>query len=145
MEFLHKSCYINIVLIIIFMKNKTGFIFSFIAILVASIYIYTQKPHRNISNEKVEFVLFSDEFLKEFKVNEGTAAAKFLDKTVLVEGVVTEINMNYLTLDDKIYCKFEKEIPKNVLNTNLKVKGRCIGFDELLEQVKLDQCSIEVK
>ena len=51
------------------MKNKTGFIFSFIAILVASIYIYTQKPHRNISNEKVEFVLFSDEFLKEFTVN----------------------------------------------------------------------------
>lgn len=127
------------------MKNKTGFIFSFIAILVASIYIYTQKPHRNISNEKVEFVLFSDEFLKEFKVNEGTAAAKFLDKTILVEGVVTEINMNYLILDNKIYCKFDKELPKNVLNTNLKVKGRCIGFDELLEQVKLDQCSIEVK
>jgi len=62
-----------------------------------------------------------------------------------VKGVVTKIKWSYLTLNDKIYCKFEKELPKNVLNTNLKVKGRCIGFDELLEQVKLDQCNIEVK
>lgn len=123
-------------------KNKTGFVFFFIFILIASAYVYIQKPHRDISAETVEFSISSDALLNEFLVNEANASAKFLDKTIVVYGALTEIYNNFLAVDNKIYCKFEKEVPIIPLKSSLKVKGRCIGFDVLLEQVKLDQCSI---
>ena len=124
------------------MKNKTGFVFFFIVILVASVYVYIQKPHRDISAETVEFSISSDALLNEFLVNEANASTKFLDKTIVVYGTLTEIYNNFLAVDDKIYCKFDVNTPQIPLNSFLKIKGRCIGFDVLLEQVKLDQCSI---
>jgi len=124
------------------MKNKSWFVFFFIVIMITSVYVYIQKPHRDISAESVEYSISSDALLDEFLVNEANASAKFLDKTIVVYGALTEIYNNFLALDNKIYCKFEKEVPKIPLNYSLKVKGRCIGFDVLLEQVKLDQCSI---
>lgn len=124
------------------MKNKSWFVFFFIVILIASAYIYIQKPHRDISTETVEFSISSDALLKEFLVNEANASAKFLDNTIVVYGTLSENNNNFLVLDNKIYCNFEIEPPEISLNSTLTVKGRCIGFDVLLEQVKLDQCSI---
>jgi hypothetical protein len=29
------------------------------------------------------------------------------------------------------------------VNDSVTVKGRCIGFDDLLEEIKLDQCTIK--
>lgn len=124
------------------MKNKTGFVFFFIVILIAFAYVYIQKPHRDISAETVEFSISSAALLNEFLVNEANASKKFLDKTIVVYGALSENNNNFLVLDNKIYCNFEIEPPEIPLNPNLTVKGRCIGFDVLLEQVKLDQCSI---
>lgn len=100
------------------------------------------KPHRDISNEPTVFQLDSHALLSNFMEDEAEASIQYLDQTIEVYGRVTEINMNFLTLDDKIYCKFDDNTPKISLNTNLKVKGRCIGFDELLELIKLDQCTL---
>ena len=141
MPFLTNSYYINKDLIFVFMKNKHNIIFLFVLILGVLVYYYTQKPHRNITTEKVEFRLSSDSLLNEFISNEIIASSKFLDKTLVIFGSVTEINKNFLTLDDKIYCKFDGVIPKNNSNSKIVIKGRCIGFDSLLEQIKLDQCS----
>ena len=71
------------------MKNKTGFIFFFIVIMIASAYVYIQKPHRDIGTETVEFSISSDALLKEFLVNEANASTKFLDKTIVVYGTLS--------------------------------------------------------
>jgi hypothetical protein len=105
-------------------------------------YFYTQKPHRDIGAEKVEFRLSSDTLLDQFISDEDAASSKFLDKTIVIFGSVTETNKNFLTLDDKIYCKFDVVIPKKNTNSSIAIKGRCIGFDSLLQQIKLDQCLI---
>lgn len=124
------------------MKNKSWFVFFFIFILIASAYVYIQKPHRDISVETVEYSISSDALLNEFLVNETDASTKFLDKTIVVYGTLSENNNNFLSVDNKVYCNFEMTPPQIPLNSFLKIKGRCIGFDVLLEQVKLDQCSI---
>lgn len=124
------------------MKKKNSILLLIVLALVALIYFYVQKPHRNISSEKIEFNLSSDAILNEFLSNEPLALSRFLDKTIVIYGTLTEINKNFLTLDDNIYCKFDGNIPDIPLNSSLKIKGRCIGFDMLLEQIKLDQCSI---
>lgn len=142
MSFLNNSYYLNKDLIFVFMNKKYGIIVPLVLVLGVISYFYTQKSHRDISTEKVEFRLSSDTLLNQFISNEGAASSKFLDKTIVIFGSVTEINKNFLTLDDKIYCKFDEVIPKNNTKSLIEIKGRCIGFDSLSEQIKLDQCSI---
>ena len=142
MSFLNNSYYLNKDLIFIFMNKKYGIIVLIVLLFGVLAYFYTQKPHRDIGAEKVEFRLSSDTLLDQFISDEDAASSKFLDKTIVIFGSVTEINKNFLTLDDKIYCKFDVVIPKKNTNSSIAIKGRCIGFDSLLQQIKLDQCLI---
>ena len=117
-------------------------ILTLIAIFVSYNYIY--KDHRNIESEKAKFVMTSTEIVDIFSKNMVTAQQKFLNKTIEVSGLISEINTNDLTIDDKIFCQFSNNINTRIDKTKqIKIKGRVIGYDDLLEQVKLDQCTIE--
>ena len=47
-----------------------------------------------------------------------------------------------ITINNKIFCNFTKIFSELKVNDPISVKGRCIGYDDLLEEIKLDQCSI---
>lgn len=138
-----KSLYLNKDLK--FYKVKPVRIFIFFIVLFGLMFalFIVNKPHRDIGKESAMFKIKSDTLVSHFLRDETTASTKYLDQTIEVSGMVTEINMNFLTIDGKIYCKFDDKITTISLNTYVKVKGRCIGFDELLEQVKLDQCTLQ--
>lgn len=103
-------------------------------------YNYIFQKHRNIESEKAEFVLNSIDIANEFTINPSASERKYLNKTIEVNGTITELNDYDLTLDDKVFCQFDSKIIIDSKKAN--VKGRFIGYDELLEQVKIDQCSI---
>lgn len=106
-------------------------------------YNYIYQDHRDIKNEKPEFTLSTQDIAKEFTNNSVTAEKKYLNKTIEVSGQVTEINTSDLTLDNVIFCSFSETINENIsINSNLKIKGRLIGYDDLLEQIKIDQVTI---
>lgn len=115
-----------------------------IAIIVITLgYNYLYKDHRDIKTEKAEFTLGSSELASEFSLEPILSEKKFLNKTIEVKGQVTEISDNSLTLDNSVYCQFDDALEQNIQkNIVLKIKGRVIGFDDLLQQVKLDQCNI---
>jgi hypothetical protein len=122
---------------------KKGIIF--LLVLIVSIFIgynYIYKEHRNIAEEKAVFQFDSVELIDEFLVSQIESEKKYLDKVLSVKGIITELDAKNLTLGDNIFCIFENNVPTVKLGDSLIVKGRCIGFDELLEQVKLDQCHI---
>lgn len=123
------------------MKKKAIFILVLGLIAVVA-YNYIYKDHRVIEDESPDYVVASNTIFKEFSQNQKSSEAKYLDKTIEIKGLVTELNENNLTLDNKIFCKFNKAIATIDINDNIKIKGRCIGYDDLLEQVKLDQCNI---
>lgn len=123
------------------MKKKAIFI-SVLGIILVISYNYIYKDHRVIENETPDFVITSNLIFQEFSQNQQSSENKYLDKTIEMGGVVTELNNNDLTLDNKIFCKFTNVVPAIKLNDLVKLKGRCIGYDDLLEQVKLDQCNI---
>jgi hypothetical protein len=52
------------------------------------------------------------------------------------------VNVENVTINNKIYCQFESLNNDLKVNDSVAIKGRCIGFDDLLEEIKLDQCSI---
>ena len=79
---------------------------------------------------------------EEFIQNSAQAEQKYLDQTLLVSGLVTAIDSKSLTIENKVYAQFETLNSDLNVNDSVTVKGRCIGFDDLLEEIKLDQCSI---
>ena len=78
----------------------------------------------------------------EFIDNSKQAEYKYLNQTITVSGVITSFNTENIMINNKIFCKFDNIVNKININDSIVVKGRCIGYDELLEEIKLDQCSI---
>lgn len=108
-------------------------------------YNYLYKSHRNIENETPTYVVSVKSIINEFLENPTESENKYLNKTIEINGVVTELGTNDIILDNAVFCQFNKQIIQNLrINDSLSVKGRCIGYDSLLEQVKLDQCIVVV-
>lgn len=105
-------------------------------------YHYIYQDHRDIESETAEFTLTAEDITNEFEINPSDAESKYLNKTIIISGIITELNSNQITLNDKVFCQLNSAT--NILKTNQKVtlKGRFIGYDNLLEEIKLDQCYI---
>ncbi|NVK52300.1 MAG: hypothetical protein HWD85_05145 [Flavobacteriaceae bacterium] len=125
---------------------KRKYILISILLLALSLiigYNYIYKEHRNISEEKAAFTVTSEAIFKEYNSDVDSATKKYLDKTIKVSGTVTEIDADNFTLDNAVVCYANKEILKKITKkSSLLVKGRNIGYDELLELIKLDQIII---
>lgn len=106
-------------------------------------YRYIYQDHRDIESEVAKYTLSTSEISQLYADDAVSAEQKFLNKTIEVSGLISEINTNDITIDDKVFCQFSNGV-ETLLNTTdtIKIKGRVIGYDDLLEQVKLDQCTI---
>ena len=124
------------------MKNWKILIILIILSIIAYLYIY--KDHRNIETEKPIFIVTANSIGSEFSNTSLKSEKKYLNKTIVISGVISEINQNNLTLNDAVFCQFNKSINQTLkVKSEIEIKGRVIGYDDLLEQIKLDQCVIE--
>lgn len=125
-------------------KNLRKLIILITLIIIAFfVYQYIYQDHRDINTEKPEFTLSSDDLILQFSKNTSEAEAKFLNKTIEVSGLVSEVNNQNLVISNTIFCQFLNPIISPIdIDTPINIKGRCIGYDDLLEEIKLDQCSI---
>lgn len=118
---------------------------SLVLILVLFLgYKYLYHEHRDIATEKAAFSVTVNQILKEFVADETNANAKYLDKSITVKGKITTIDSvtNSVVLDEKVFVLFTNSA--NVkLNENIVVQGRLIGYDSLLEEIKIDQAQIK--
>ena len=121
-------------------------IFISIVLLILSVmamYNYMYKSHRDIATEVPDFSMESKALGADFLKDTEKSTAKYVDKTIQISGKVTEIESDNFTLDQLIVCYADSTTIKEVqINSNVYVKGRSIGYDELLGLVKLDQISI---
>lgn len=127
------------------MKRNIVVVFLIVILVLLAGYMYIYKGHRNIVKEEVNFSVSSDSIFTEFQENETAANSKFLDKTIVVTGNVSSIGTEpkSLVLDQKIFASFIEEVPSTLhINSKVTIKGRLIGYDSLLEEIKLDQCTI---
>lgn len=125
------------------MKKKYLIAILVVLVIAYAGYNYLYQDHRDIKTETPDFIVTSKNLSKEFANNANTAEQKYLNKTIQIEGNATEINTNDITIDDVVFCAFDIPIEeKIILNSAVKVKGRVIGYDDLLEQVKIDQTTL---
>ena len=116
-------------------------LFGIIITILIIGYNYVYQDHRDIAKEEAEFVLNSKEIKNEFVSNVFTAEEKYLNRTIEVSGTISETNIVDITIDNNVFCQFSNNINSSInLNSIVTIKGRVIGYDDLLEQVKLDQC-----
>ena len=116
----------------------------FLVVLVGG-YFYVYKEHRDIAKEEVSYDIAVPTLFSEYQSNESAADAKYLDKTIVVSGKVSSLNKETqsMVLDEKLFATFLDKIPSTIEpNSQIKVKGRLIGYDSLLEEIKMDQCII---
>jgi hypothetical protein len=97
------------------------------------------KPPATIESKKIDFTGTAAIFIK--KAQENTK--DWRDKVVVLEGLVTSKDDRGITLNSQIYCQFKDQLKIGSANQNIKIKGRFIGYDDLLNELKLDQCIIQ--
>lgn len=106
-------------------------------------YNYVYHDHREISEEAATFHLSSIGLSNEFQINPQVSETKYHDKTIQVSGYISEVSTNFIILNSLVFCQFNDLQKKELqINQEVTIKGRFIGYDDLLEQVKLDQCHI---
>jgi len=106
----------------------------------------------NVAYSKADVEISAQDLLKRFESDENSANAAFLDKVILVTGIVEHVAHDslgvtvYLVNPDEIsgvICSFsdsETNLDKVKVGDPLKVKGICTGY---LMDVVLNKCSIE--
>jgi len=121
-----------------------GFLALIFSIITIIVYNYVYQGHRDIATEAFDYELQST-LLSGLMSNEAEAV-NYADKVIKTEGTITAVEQNSVILDNKIQVNFN-EINLNALavSKKLTIKGRCVGYDDLLELVKIDQAIIIYK
>ena len=128
-------------------KKKIIILVSLLSFLAVSttIYFIWNKPHKNYFNAPVDISIEGTKLNEYYQNDLMDANLKFLDKILLVSGPVTKLNSRLVIIGDNIVCSLDSSY---VLNTSIKlydeisVRGRCIGYDDLFGEVRIDHCFI---
>ena len=97
------------------------------------------KPHTKTEDVKAMYSGKAQEFISLV----STDAQKYQSNIIELEGTLTALDTSSLTLNQQIFCQFEAASKMNLaLNSSIKIKGRFVGYDDLLEEIKLDNCIV---
>lgn len=125
------------------LSKKSKLILVLIAIGIAisfMAYKYAMRSPEKIETKIISYDGTTSDFMKKVQEN----AKDWQDKVVVLKGNITSKDNKGITLENQIYCQFREDINFSSLQINKQIilKGRVIGYDDLLEELKLDQCII---
>lgn len=123
------------------LKKKHKIIILLLLISSITCYVgftFLTKAPEKIETKAVFFSSSAKDLLFNFQKNDTVWSSKI----VQLKGVITAIGSKGITLENQIYCqlKEEQDVANFKLNTLVSLKGRIIGYDDVLEELKLDQC-----
>lgn len=127
------------------MKKFVLIAVMFIALIGIGLYFYMYKDHRDIASEEASFSLTVKDLQTQFSQNDSLANKKYLDRTIEVYGKISSMDVasNAIVMDEKLLGTFKSTASKDLtVGQQVKIKGRFIGYDDLLEEFKLDQVSV---
>jgi predicted negative regulator of RcsB-dependent stress response len=127
------------------MKKIVLIVIVFVVAIAVGVYFYMYKEHRNIADEDASFSLTVAKLETEFTQNDSLANKKYLDQTIEIYGKISSLDLasNAIVLDEKMFGTFQKTIDQGLtVGKQVKMKGRFIGYDDLLGEFKMDQVAI---
>lgn len=103
-------------------------------------YRYVYQPHTTVDQLPKMYSGAANEFIS-YVQNLNTDSE---NGSVLLRGNITAIENSNVTLEGNIFCQLQSSSADaaHQIGHQVIVKGRYIGYDDLLEEVKIDQASI---
>ncbi len=105
-------------------------------------YLVNNLGKRDVQSEEAVYTLKTKDIVAEFTANEATANEKYLNKPVAISGVVTSVNDKEVIIDEIGICNFTTANATLKAGQTVTIKGRVVGYDDLMGGLNLDQCSI---
>ncbi len=96
---------------------------------------------RDLETEKTAFAVSTKEIVNEF-ATDTSATTKYLNKAIEIKGVVTQLEEKQLILDGVVICAMKENVTTENKDKQVTIKGRFLGYDDLMGELKLDECSI---
>jgi hypothetical protein len=124
------------------MKRKSiAIVILVIGLIGASSYYYVMHGgERNLSTEDTAYTVSSKSIVNEFATNVENSNKKYLEKAIAIKGIVTKITGKEIIIDNTIVCIL-KELDATIeKGKTITLKGRVVGYDDLMGEIKLDQC-----
>lgn len=130
-------------------KNKQKYLFLFIVLLFAGLsLLWIFRSANTIQFKKASFELSATKILDDFLQNEEQANLKYIGKTLVINGLIREIdntqNVIFLQTNDdfiRVSCsmtsKQKIKIDSTIFNHHVRIKGECSG---MLIDLNLNNC-----
>jgi hypothetical protein len=125
------------------LSKKIKIAIGIIAFVLITAYVVKSiiyKPHVLIEQQDSVYKGDALDFLEKIKVD----ASQWQDKIVELSGKITSKDKQGLMLNTAIYCqlKMMEDLSSLSEGQEVSIKGRIIGYDDLLEELKLDKTII---
>tara|TARA_B100000073_G_scaffold104474_1_gene83671 strand:- start:817 stop:1215 length:399 start_codon:yes stop_codon:yes gene_type:complete len=103
--------------------------------LVAFVY-YTKSLKPDYASMKPTLITDSHDLLWRFQMNEG---AELINQVVQFRGKITGFDSPLVIMDHRLICNPDSTMVDDLsIGDSTTLKGRCIGYDDLLEELRLD-------
>lgn len=122
-------------------KSKTILTAIFVGIIIVLFTItkVMYAPHEKTVDIESIYTGKASDFIS----NIGTDSTIIAGITIELSGDVTSIVDSTATLNNNIFCQFSDFQESLKVGESINVKGRFIGYDDLMEEVKLDNCILK--
>ena len=117
-------------------------------------YMMYNKPHVNVSKEKIDLTANVDALVYDFQNDQETAIRKYADKIILLSGkylsssqqenhLITMIIEGDQSLANcEMDTLYTKKLPAFSPGDNVSIKGLFVGYDGLLDEIQLKKCLV---
>ncbi|WP_299709964.1 hypothetical protein [uncultured Tenacibaculum sp.] len=123
-----------------FLKKNKKLLIALIIITISGIiaYSYVFKETEKVEDTKISFEGTSQEFMNTI----GSNITEWNNKVIVLTGKISNIDTEGVIIDSSVFCQFSENQNLNTLkeNQNITIKGMVVGYDDLLNELKLNQC-----
>jgi hypothetical protein len=120
--------------------------FNFGQIMDLGMKLTASMKHRDPSKEKAAFTLSADSLYGAYKTDAENAKKKYLNQAVLVEGNVSAIQDNNVSLNN-VACNIDStemsKIKEIKVGDKVKLQGVVVGYNELMDEIDISQCTFK--
>ena len=120
-------------------KNISISIFVIVVVVLVGYQFVLKSGSRDLQSETTFSALSSKEIIAQFATNADTASKKYTEKAVEITGTVTDVSKNQIIVDSSVVCEC-LQISTVKIGETIIIKGRFVGYDDLMNELKLDQC-----
>ncbi|MFD2940197.1 OB-fold protein [Flavobacterium notoginsengisoli] len=128
-------------------RKKTAIAIAVVLLMIsAGVYFYygvVFKEARNIASEAPDFSVTAKKLLEDYNADPRKANSLYLNKTIEITGKATKETDSVIVLENSVFCLFKEKLNTKMIDKKTTIKGKCIGYDELFLEVKIDQCTVK--